>query len=705
FPDFAQLCSQARKIEQNIMQVPPAKILGSLIEDSFSIYPKEMREYTYAYLLSEANKIERKVFAQRFAAQPQAFVEPPVLALGKQKEEAAKPQVQAPSSKEVAAKKQSEEAIAIPISKQELPEDEKPPLPSQKYATDSNFEIEKQSKLEDSGDQIPLEVKDFESERKEDEILEVPKPQEDEEKPLQSASQKESFAAPIESKKDEAEKKDSISKSPKISPRLRQIIEEKLRREELQKKEEKLEIEVAPPSEEKRPEAPVIALSAKERLLAKLQKAKLQPKQEEYPPNLPQSKGQESLFKPEEKTAKPLEVQQEEMPLPEPEEIPEKPKIPMPTSASKLKAPTPKKAAWSKPQKTKKAESKPLPKKEVAKKAASALPQKEQVSQKEKEERPSEKKTIVPAEKQLQEPKKDAQEKAKPPVATISKPSLVPGADLAESQEKSNQISTAPVRILPGGVRTFPSLAKTYVPPARDRILPKDSMQKAASPQPKVAEPEPSQVRIAKEIESAAVKIKRLPVEKIAKAIPKKEVLDEPVEKQKTFEEIEEEKRRADAAAKLAKKLALHKEPSKQIPKTREIAGQAELPLEEEEDLPKVPLPKEEKEEDIPIPLPEQYEAAKEEFKYKAALEEKKEEISKFAASETEEMLEEYAKENLLWLYEIYKMGGMSREDFLQKVKEKMAEEKGEKIGSSTTPEPSNPAFQNISKEIEKKSK
>jgi hypothetical protein len=221
----------------------------------------------------------------------------------------------------------------------------------------------------------------------------------------------------------------------------------------------------------------------------------------------------------------------------------------------------------------------------------------------------------------------------------------------------------------------------------------------SAQPQPEEPkeEPVPQQVEIAKQIE---------------KAVPKKAVLDEPVQQEKTAEDAEEEKRRAQNAAKLAQlsqstgTSSQQGAPAKPKPpsKTRDIAGEASLPEEEEEPL-LAPPPPSEQEEDIPTPQPEQYEAAKEEFKGKMALEGKKEEIREYAKAETDEMVEAYAKENLTWLYEIYKMGGMSREDFLQKVRDKIAEDRGGSKPADQPPAASNPAFGSVNKELEKRSK
>ncbi len=80
----------------------------------------------------------------------------------------------------------------------------------------------------------------------------------------------------------------------------------------------------------------------------------------------------------------------------------------------------------------------------------------------------------------------------------------------------------------------------------------------------------------------------------------------------------------------------------------------------------------------------------------------KEEGIKESAKAESEDATEQYAKENMTWLYEIYKMGGMSREDFLQKVRDKIAESKGSSPQGGQA-EASNPAFASIGKEIVEK--
>jgi hypothetical protein len=124
--------------------------------------------------------------------------------------------------------------------------------------------------------------------------------------------------------------------------------------------------------------------------------------------------------------------------------------------------------------------------------------------------------------------------------------------------------------------------------------------------------------------------------------------------------------------------------------KTKEVAGTAKMPEKEEEfPLPPPPPPEDD------VPKPEDYEEAKEGLKRKMT----EEEIAANARKGEDEYLEQYAKQNLVWLYEIYKMGGIAREDFLQKVRERIAEEKG---AAKEEPSAQNAALANLGKEIDK---
>jgi len=234
-------------------------------------------------------------------------------------------------------------------------------------------------------------------------------------------------------------------------------------------------------------------------------------------------------------------------------------------------------------------------------------------------------------------------------------------------------------------------LPRTYVPPVRRRPVPQEEEEQAAEPEVAAAE----QGAQPEENAPGEEKPERINVTS-AKArfaaggapasfsgvAPKKAVLEEPAS-EKTPEELEEERRVSEKAEKL----------SQMAKPKHEIAGDAELPAEQEEDT-DIPMPPP----DDAEPAPAEYEGAKEGFKRKteqAGIREKTKE-------EVEAALEAYAKENLVWLHEIYAMGGMSKEDFLQKVKDKIAEETE---GQPPPDAPANPALSNLGKEIDKRYK
>ena len=104
--------------------------------------------------------------------------------------------------------------------------------------------------------------------------------------------------------------------------------------------------------------------------------------------------------------------------------------------------------------------------------------------------------------------------------------------------------------------------------------------------------------------------------------------------------------------------------------RTKEISDEAQLPEEGEEeiDVPRPPLPEDEE------PKPGDYGSAKVAFKRKMELEN----LKGAAKERSEEMLEDYAKQNMAWLYDLYKMGALSKDEFLAKVREKISQEEGE---------------------------
>jgi hypothetical protein len=162
---------------------------------------------------------------------------------------------------------------------------------------------------------------------------------------------------------------------------------------------------------------------------------------------------------------------------------------------------------------------------------------------------------------------------------------------------------------------------------------------------------------------------------------------EEPVPKPEEEVPLPESKEEQAYPSSLPSKRAFEKQ-------TREVSSEAKLPEKEEEDA--LPLPTEEEKEDIPVPTPDDYLDAKQQLRHKLEQEEIKQELKE----ESEEMLEQYAKENIVWLYEIYKIGALSREDFLERVREEMHGKKEEEIEP-----PSNPALESLNRELEKKEK
>lgn|GEM_PF-2472232 len=208
-------------------------------------------------------------------------------------------------------------------------------------------------------------------------------------------------------------------------------------------------------------------------------------------------------------------------------------------------------------------------------------------------------------------------------------------------------------RILPGGI-SIPSSAypSTYVPPVRQRAVPPAPAQ-VAREKPKQADAPP------------AVEKEETPAEILAPAPAEPQVAGE-----------------------------VRKLPQK----TREISGEATLPDKYEDDELEVPLPA--PEEKSTEPAPTDYADAKEQFRRKIEQSNLKDEIR----AETEETLEQYAKENIIWLYEIYKMGGMSREDFLEKAREQ-SRASGEGRQNREPEHPPNTALENFNRELDKKTK
>ncbi|MFA6489483.1 MAG: hypothetical protein WCT52_02275, partial [Candidatus Micrarchaeia archaeon] len=297
--------------------------------------------------------------------------------------------------------------------------------------------------------------------------------------------------------------------------------------------------------------------------------------------------------------------------------------------------------------------------------------------------------------------------------------------------------STKPgTRILPGGMAIPSAYQQTYVPPARQRVLPTRAQESrpTSAPQDEKQEDLP---------------LEKKPMRVLPTKIPIRKPEPEPEPEEKTPEDFEQEKLRARTAESLRKKLqapvpdegpeeahekeaqeneeervpspdaddvplppksedSASEKPKSSLPSrpfqqsSREISGEAKLPEKDDDEL-SIPSPSQEDE--PPEPAPNDYADAKQQFKRKIEQAGLKEEIR----MESEETLEQYAKENMIWLYEIYKMGGMSREDFIEKVREQSGshgegQQSGGTQGEASAP-PANPALESLNRELDKKAK
>ena len=251
-------------------------------------------------------------------------------------------------------------------------------------------------------------------------------------------------------------------------------------------------------------------------------------------------------------------------------------------------------------------------------------------------------------------------------------PRLPPSGNEEEEEPQPAMVSSMKRRILPGMGRTSPATQQTYVPPARERrqiALPPDEtgereMQDAPSEQAE-AEAAPSRI--------APLKPRKLASDEAISAV------------EKTPEQLLQDQKMAKMAEQLARLEA---------GRIKEVAGTAAMPAEEED----VPLPGNDDE----VPKPEEYGQAKESLR--KVLEH--EETARKVKQEDEAMVEQYAKDHMVWLYEIYKMGGMGWDDFLQKASEKYSAAQGAApSGGADKDAPTNPALAALSKEIEKKDK
>jgi len=272
---------------------------------------------------------------------------------------------------------------------------------------------------------------------------------------------------------------------------------------------------------------------------------------------------------------------------------------------------------------------------------------------------------------------------------------LIPRIPMREAEPDEEEERAAPVRrrILPGMARTQPSTPQTYVPPARGRAAPvprdeeelEHDEERAEIPAPKkvIRSPPPDEQEEPEEQETPA------PSALLAPLKPRKLVSDEPLpEAQKTPEQLAQDEKMRKMAEQLARLEAS---------RVKEVSGTAHLPVQEED----IPLPEAE---DDGVPKPQDYEQAKEGLR--KSLE--RDEVARKVRIEDEAAAEQFAKEHMVWLYEIYKMGGMPREDFVQKAVEKYKESKNgaqPAPGSAASEAPPNPALANLGKVIEKKDK
>jgi len=423
----------------------------------------------------------------------------------------------------------------------------------------------------------------------------------------------------------------------------------------------------------------------------------IQEEEQEEPPQLPRAK-QKS----------PLAQEDEQVEAPAPKSILQKGK-----SASKPLT----KALAKKPQGKKQAAKEIVP---VSNKGKGKIPQKPigrkpVATEEEMPARPLAKR-VLPA---RAEPEPVEQEQDEAPVMAPKKRILprAPEPEEENPQPKRGRVFPAPQtrqeaapikvgkRILPGGSRPQAreeegQSPETYVPPARQKLIPKMRQEET--------EEEP----VSEEEQPPAPKPISRP-SPYQKFIPKK-AADDSLPEKAFSEQIAEERRRQQNAEALAAKLRMAQPQQAKPPavpqppiasgtplsakRTHDIAGEASLPEEEEEKIDETEVPKPPQEGQGAAPV--DYSMAKGEFKRK--LEEV--EVKEKAKEQTDEFVEQYAKENLVWLYEIYKMGGMTRDDFMQKAREKL-QEPSQGASPGNEPEAENPALSNLERELEKKKK
>lgn len=920
FPSFSEICRTAREMEKNLITPTPSQIAGSLHPgESSSIFPKEYEEYTYLLLLSEAHKVERKVFASAYgsslsgaqapgaAAPPQlderkielasrvvsdyeigqppeaksegiagqlsrlGSLKMPQFSFGRKKGESpTSPQPSGAAPAPPGEQILSEVLMARRerMAREEMQSEASPPALSTQQS-DEQKQIDRRRGLvpEEADDQleevpVPKAGDDEEAFEKPPAVprgsgQEFEKPQE---QGLKARPDEEAFEKPQAAAPSAGQPQSKLGASSKISPRLRAIIEEKLKREEAREREEQEgkkprsplpaeEAEEQPATMEENEAAPLeegqeTGMSARERLLSRLQKKEAMPAQaedggekgempveepeESRPPARQRREIEEEPEEPEEKAEiggekppakipakkeadalpragfpfaqkggiliKPIFAEEVGAQKEEPETGKEKyseekeadgpaederaqksedeesdermariQRIIGELSPDKFKAQmeTPKKGEIPEEEAEGgpgKAAQKPA-KKKIADEEAPEQPE-EGTAEKLPVKMPSGKKPLqqkrpgargkIPAKSGAKPAQAGLPQKktagrifpGKGPAAkaqmgkggsalqkAVSSASPTPAARvLPPKQVLQGQQTGAKPRVLPGGVKSGtarpipigrPPAPKTYVTPARPRIVPEKEEEEAQPEEEEAQQPNPIPIARRAQGETPEKNPPALPVkdagsskaeestvspaekeeeaqhaaptvpsrqaagEKFRSMKPKKQVLDEPMDEPPTPEMVEEGLRVKQRAEKLTGFAR----------KPHDIAGEASLPAEEEGEL-AVPKPGRHEEE---IPKPEDYERAKEGLRHR----EQQEEIAGNARRENEDMLEQYAKDNLTWLYEIYKMGGIAREAFLQKVQEKIDEEK--QGGAEAQPEPDNPALAALGKQLEKK--
>ncbi|MCX6769270.1 MAG: hypothetical protein NT051_01170, partial [Candidatus Micrarchaeota archaeon] len=292
FQTFSEICQRARDIEKKPFSSPPGQIAGSIPQGSESnIFPKETEEYTYAYLLAESQKIERKLSFSSFSPQKTSAPSQPQPRAGEdRKVESELHQLASQKylypEKKGAPEQALDDNVPPVFVKQALPSQPKVPsgraakpppsipisggareariLPKPIYAPETPAQTEGDAPGHES--EAPLPPVPFPPSRAK--IRETPENEEQqlekEEVPLPPLPQDED-AAPEKTQplgtaiQAEAPPKPGASKlvlSSKLSPRLRAIIEEKLKREEQARSESenpKLEKEIIPAEKEARP--------------------------------------------------------------------------------------------------------------------------------------------------------------------------------------------------------------------------------------------------------------------------------------------------------------------------------------------------------------------------------------------------------------------------------------------------------------------